>query len=62
MKKRQSKKLVLTKETVMSMITVNGGSGYTVESACTGSGVVCSYSAPFYCPREPATRGSACNP
>src|SRR4051812_8917532 len=54
--KKQAKKLVLAKETVMSMIAVNGGSGYTVESACTGSGVVCSYSAPYYCPREPDSR------
>jgi hypothetical protein len=60
--KKQMKKLALAKETLQSL-DVNLGQvvgATTPDVGCTG--VVCSYSAPYYCPREPATRGSACNP
>jgi hypothetical protein len=61
--KKQAKKLVLAKETVRSLeADLRRAAGGVTDPACTGSGVVCSYSAPYYCPREPNTRGSACNP
>jgi hypothetical protein len=61
--KKQPKKLVLAKET-MRNLDVNLGyvaGATTPENGCTGL-LVCAYSSPYYCPREPATRGSACNP
>jgi hypothetical protein len=60
--KKQMKKLALSKETLQALdMNLGRVAGATTPNVgCTG--VVCPYSDPYYCPREPATRGSACNP
>jgi hypothetical protein len=56
--KKRTKKLTLAKETLRSLEVdlEKAVGGATDAEGCTGSGVVCSYSAPYYCPRMPASR------
>lgn len=57
MKKKISKKLTLSKDTLRNLEVHQLGlavGASTPEAGCTG--VVCPYSAPYYCPRMPATR------
>ena len=52
--KKKTKKLVLTKETVQGLDAdlAQAVGGSTPQAGCTG--VVCPYSAPYYCPSMPA--------
>jgi len=56
--KKQVKKLMLAKETLRGLdLDLRRAVGADTDAeGCTGSGVVCSYSAPYYCPRMPASR------
>lgn len=56
--KKKVKLLALSKETLRSLDVELGKvvGADTDAEGCTGSGVVCSYSAPYYCPRMPASR------
>lgn len=55
--KKKVRKLVLSKETVqnlgLSLGRIVGGATTPQNAGCTG--VVCPYSSPYYCPREPLT-------
>lgn len=57
--KKRVKKLVLSKETVQGLDVDlrRAAGGSTPQAGCTG--VVCPYSAPYYCPRMPLT-ATAC--
>ena len=44
--KKTPKKLVLSKETLTSLLVAQGG---------YATGVVCPHSDPYYCPRQPVT-------
>lgn len=49
--KKRAKKLVLSKETVQDL----DGDLRQAAGGSIVTGVVCPYSAPYFCPRQPAT-------